>query len=143
METDSSFSIHHRNIQTLAIEIFKFSNLKNFWMDYPRKLWMTSSRLNRQPHTICGIKMDYIVEAQNSGVWDCVSVVYGTWNLVNSTSGIEKLSISVFFQKKYKEMETKLSMSVMQNLLATCWFYMIIMCGSGIKIFLFCQLYVI
>ena len=35
-------------------------------------------------------------------------------------------------------METKLSMSVMQNLLATCWFYIIIMCGTGIKkIFLF------
>ena len=29
--------------------------------------------------------------------------------------------------------KTKLSMSVMQNLLATCWFYIIIMCGSGIK----------
>ena len=34
-------------------------------------------------------------------------------------------------------METKLSMSVMQNLLATCWFYIIIMCGIGIKTFSF------
>ena len=32
-------------------------------------------------------------------------------------------------------METKLSMSVMQNLLATCWFYIINMCGTGIKAF--------
>ena len=32
-------------------------------------------------------------------------------------------------------METKLSMSVMQNLLATCWFYTIIMCCTGIKTF--------
>ena len=32
-------------------------------------------------------------------------------------------------------METKLSMSVTQNLLATCWFYIIIMWGTGIKTF--------
>ena len=31
-------------------------------------------------------------------------------------------------------METKLSISVMQNLLVTCWFY-IIVCGTGIKTF--------
>ena len=31
--------------------------------------------------------------------------------------------------------QTKLSMSVMENLLATCWFYIIIMCGTGIKTF--------
>ena len=55
--------------------------------------------------------------------------------MANSASGIEKLSISIFWQKRYKEMETKLSMSVMQNLLATCWFYIIIMCGTGIKTF--------
>ena len=30
---------------------------------------------------------------------------------------------------RYKEMGTKLSMSVMQNLLATCWFFIIKMCG--------------
>ena len=33
------------------------------------------------------------------------------------------------FKERYKEMETKLSMSVMQNLLATCWFFIIKMCG--------------
>ena len=32
-------------------------------------------------------------------------------------------------------METKLSMSVMQNLLARCWFYIIVMCGTDIKTF--------
>ena len=32
-------------------------------------------------------------------------------------------------------METKLSMSVMQNLPSTCWFYIIHMCGTGIKTF--------
>ena len=32
-------------------------------------------------------------------------------------------------------METKLSMPVMQNLLATLWFYIINMSGTGIKTF--------
>ena len=32
-------------------------------------------------------------------------------------------------------METKLFMSVMQNLVATCWFYIINMCDTGIKTF--------
>ena len=37
-------------------------------------------------------------------------------------------------------METKLFMSVMQNLLAICWFFIIHMFGTGIKTFLFCYL---
>ena len=81
--------------------------------------------------------MNRIVEIQSqSRLWNL--------NLVNSASGTEKLSIWPIvpqelknsqslhsFKKKYKESETKLSMSVMQNLLATCWFYIIILCGNG------------
>ena len=90
-------------------------------MGYPHKLWM-SSRLNRRPHTIWRIKTNYIVEIPKQ------------WRMELSQSRLWHLK----FQKRYKEMETKLSMSVMQNLLATCWFYIIIMCGTGIKeIFLF------
>ena len=37
-------------------------------------------------------------------------------------------------------MESKLSTSVMQNVLATCWFFIINMCGTGIKTFLFSYL---
>ena len=33
------------------------------------------------------------------------------------------------FKGRYKEMETKLSISVMQNLLETCWFFITKMCG--------------
>ena len=45
LKKDSSFSIHHRNIQMLAIEIFKFLNVLSPQI-------MESSRLNRQSHTI-------------------------------------------------------------------------------------------
>ena len=34
-------------------------------------------------------------------------------------------------------MKTNLSMSVMQSLLTTCWFYIIIMCGTGTKTFFY------
>ena len=44
-------------------------------------------------------------------------------------------SQSLYSFKNYKEIEIKLPMSVMQNLLATCWFYIINMCGTGIKAF--------
>ena len=50
MENESSFSAHHRNIHWLM----KYLNV---WMDYPHKLWMTSSKLNHQLHTIWGIKL--------------------------------------------------------------------------------------
>ena len=89
--------------------------------------------------------MNYIVEIPKQ--WRMGLSQSRLWHLKsgNSASGIEKLSMSIFFQKRHSEMETKLSMLVMQNLLATCRFYMIIMCSTGIKTFfflLFCQLYV-
>ena len=56
LENDGSVSNYHRNIQTLAIEIFKFLN------GLSPKLCMKSSRLNCRSHTIRGIKMNYIVD---------------------------------------------------------------------------------
>ena len=60
-------------LSVFIIEIFKrwlFEYL-NFWMDHPHKLWMKSSRLNRQPHTIWGIKNE--LYSRNSK-----TVAYGT-----------------------------------------------------------------
>ena len=53
------------------------------------------------------------------------------WSIVPQ----ELNSQSLYSFKNYKEIEIKLPMSVMQNLLATCWFYIINMCGTGIKAF--------
>ena len=55
LEKDGCFNIDHRNIQTLAVEIFKFFNgLSATIMKY--------FRLSHQPHTAWGIRKNYIVE---------------------------------------------------------------------------------
>ena len=45
------------------------------------------------------------------------------WSLVPQE--MENCQSSYSFKGRYKEMETMLSMSVMQTLLATCWFFII------------------
>ena len=46
-----------------------------------------------------------------------------------------RMGLNLFFQKKYKKMETKLSMSVMQHVLAACSFFIINICSTGMKTF--------
>ena len=114
-------------LSVFIIEIFKrwLSKYLNFWMDYPLKLWMKSSRLNHQPHTIWGIKMNYIVQIpkqwrmglSQSRLWH---LKFAQWCLRNWKT----LNLYIL-TKKYKEIETKLSMLVTQNLLATFSFYII------------------
>ena len=111
-------------------------------MDYPCKLWMKYSRLNHQPHIIWGIKMNCIVEIPKqrrmglslSRLWHVKSgqQCLRNWKTIN---------LDILSKNVYKEMESKLSLSVMQNLLSTCWFYIINMCGTVIKNF-FILLYI-
>ena len=143
LEKDSSFSVYYRIIQTLAIEIFKFLN--GLCPQIMNEVFQVKSLA---PHYLRD-KSELYSKNPKTVTYETESVSFMTpkiWSIV--LQKLKKLSISTFFQKRYKEMETKLSMSVMQNLLPTCWFYIIIMCGTGIKTFfilfyfLFCQLYV-
>ena len=118
LENDSSFSIQHRKIQTLVIEIFKFlyglsppkmNTVFQVEPSAPYSLRDKNELYSRNPKTM------------TSGT-ESISFLSP---MVNSASGNEKLSISIFFRKYYKEMETNLPMSLTLTLLATCWFYII------------------
>ena len=98
---------------------------------------MNCFRLSRQPPYYMGDKNELYSRNPKTVTYVTDSVLFMAPKICNSASGIQKLSISIFFQKKYKEMETKLAMSVMQNLLPACWFFIMNICGTGIKTFLY------
>ena len=57
------------------------------------------------------------------------------WNVYRRALIPRKLLYLEKFLVTCLEMETKLSISVMQNLLATWWLFIINMCGTGVKTF--------
>ena len=73
-----SFSTHHRSIQTLTIEIFKFLNGL-----FPQII-MKSSRLNRHPRTIWGIEIIYLVEVpKQPGTESILFMSPKIWSIVS------------------------------------------------------------
>ena len=73
LKKDQSFSIHHTNIKSLAIELYKF-----FHSLSPIS-WPMSSILKQIFHTILGHTVNFIVEIQKQ--WNMQQKLYLTWHL--------------------------------------------------------------
>ena len=116
LEKDKTFSIHHKSIQSLAIEIYKFVNGLS-----PE---IMNSVFNLKENNRYSLRNVYELYNCNPR-----TVKYGTetisylapkvWSIVP-----KRKHVHTFLQNKNKEMETTLPMSALQQIFATCWFCM-------------------
>ena len=107
LDKDSSFSMHHRNIRTLVIEIFKVLN----GLSLPIMNGVFQIKLSA-PYSLRNKNKVY-----SRNLKTVTYVIFGTENLVKSTSRNKKLFLKIkknrFFLKKLREMKTNLPMSLM------------------------------
>ena len=104
LEKDKSFSIHHENIPSLAIEIYKYlHNLSPFIMNNIFKVNQTVP-YNFKKKTFSKI------ESQFSKTWYRDHILHSSENMVIFTQNNKKLWSSKIFQTKNKKVETWLSM---------------------------------
>ena len=98
LEKNGSFSIHHRDIQTLSIEVFKFFN-------------EISPNIMNEVFQVKPPVPYYLRDKNELYSRNSKTMTYGTESFWSTVP--KKLKKSLYsFKKTYKEMETKLSMSV-------------------------------
>ena len=120
LDKDGSFTIHQRNVQSLAIEIYKYlhglspailNEVFKVNETIPYDLRMRNELYARNPKTV-----RYGTETRNY-------IFFVSKNLVFDTAKYKRLWLLTTFQKQHEKIETQLPMSFMQNIFATCWFH--------------------
>ena len=98
LERDGTFSIHLRNIQSLAINILQICKLSE------KCIWALQ------------------LQSKNSKIRYRNNLVSSSKNMVYSTSDHKRKHFHILLQNENKEMETRLPMQALQEIFATCWF---------------------
>ena len=118
LDKDGSFTIHQRNVQSLAIEIYKYlhglspailNEVFKVNETIPYDLRMRNELYARNPKTV------------RYGTETISFLSPKIWSLI--PQNIKDSGCLPCFKKKRSKMETQLPMSFMQNIFATCWFY--------------------
>ena len=144
MEKDGSFSIHHRKIQTLTIEIFKFLN--GLSPQIVNKVFQVKSPFPyqlRDRNELCSRNSKTVTYGAESvsfmapKIWSIVPQ-----KLVPSAWEIKKVSISLFFQKCTRKWNPNCPCRLCEPTCNMLFFITISICGTGIKTFFICYLYI-
>ena len=111
LERGKTFSIHHMNIQSLSIKIYKFEN--GLSPEIMNSVFNLKGKNRYGLRNVCELYSK--IRYRNN-------LVFSAKNMVYITSGHKRKHFLIFVQYKNKEMETRLPMSALQKVFVTCWF---------------------
>ena len=115
LQRDKIFSIHHKNIQKLVIEIYKFVDVLS------PEIINSVFNLKENNRYSLGNAYEFYSQKPRTVKHGTKSLVFTAKNMVYSTSDHKRKHFHIFLQKKNKEMESRLSMPALQGIF-TCWF---------------------
>ena len=115
LEIEKTFFIHHKNIQSLATEIYVEWS---FSRDNEQRVSFKRNQPNQSEKCIWALQS----QPKNSKMLHRNNLILSAKNMICSTSDHKRKHFRIFLQNKNKEMETRLPMSALQEIFATWWF---------------------
>ena len=117
LEREKTFSIHHKNIQSIAVEIYKFVNGLS-----PEIMNTVFNSKENSRYSLRNVYELYSRNPKTVKIRYRKNVVFSAKNMVYSTTHHKRKHFFIFLQSKNKEMETRLPMSALQKIFPACWF---------------------